>query len=133
MSVDLYRRQQQNVESPRDTERRALALVNGKLRDAKEKGGNALAEACYLNERLWNIFRADLSLPENGFPGPLKAQLISLAIWVSRHTGKVLRGEADVDPLIAVNRSILEGLGASPSTETETANGASVRAATNPA
>ena len=131
MSVDLYRRQQENVESPRDTERRALTMVNGKLRDAKERGGSALAEACHLNERLWNIFRADLSLPENGFPAPLKAQLISLAIWVSRHTGKVLRGEADVDPLIAVNRSILEGLGASPATET--ANGASVRAATDPA
>jgi flagellar biosynthesis activator protein FlaF len=110
MSIDAYRRQQEIAETPRETERRALSMVIGKLLDAKEQGGAALTEACYLNERLWNIFRADLSVPENGLPAPLKAQLLSLALWVQRYTSQVIRGEADPDPLIAVNRSIYEGL-----------------------
>jgi flagellar protein FlaF len=110
MSVDVYRRQQEITETPREAERRALSMVIGKLLEAKDQGGSALAEACYLNERLWNVFRADLSMPENGLPAPLKAQLLSLALWVQRYTSQVIRGEAELDPLIAVNRNIYEGL-----------------------
>ena len=36
--------------------------------------------------------------------------MISLAVWVERHSGLVLKSEADVGPMIAVNRAIMEGL-----------------------
>ena len=41
---------------------------------------------------------------------PLRAQIISLGLWVSRHASEVARGDADIDALIDVNRSIMEGL-----------------------
>jgi len=89
---------------------RALAMATGKLIDAKEKSGRERIEACYTNRRLWNIFLADLMLPENGLPGELKAQLISLAIWVQKYSGGAMRGTDPLDPLIDVNKQILEGL-----------------------
>jgi flagellar protein FlaF len=59
---------------------------------------------------LWTIFQTDLALPENALPDSLKAQLISLSMWVQRYTAKVLFENASIDPLVSVNRSIMEGL-----------------------
>jgi flagellar protein FlaF len=114
MSVKRYQRIQDASEDPRTAEHRALARVTGMLLMGAEKGGVALAEACHMNRMLWTIFQTDLALPENGLPDALKAQLISLAIWVQRYTHKVLFENASVDPLVSVNRSIMEGLAPPP-------------------
>ena len=52
----------------------------------------------------------DVASPDNDLADDLKAQLISLAIWVDKHSSKVLHGDGSVEPLIAVNRAIMEGL-----------------------
>src|SRR5258708_38704213 len=114
MSISAYRRRQEAAESPRELERRAFSVVIGKLEDAKKKGGRPLIEACYLNHQLWTTLQVDLALPENALPAELKARLISLAIWVQRYTMQVMQGTASADPLISVNRNILEGLSVSP-------------------
>ena len=44
-----------------------------------------------------------LSLGQAGFE-------ISLAIWVNRETTHIMDGQTDLEPLITVNRSIIEGL-----------------------
>jgi flagellar biosynthesis activator protein FlaF len=43
-------------------------------------------------------------------PMPLRAQIISLAIWVSKYSSDVLRDGAELDPLIDINRTMMEGL-----------------------
>jgi flagellar protein FlaF len=40
----------------------------------------------------------------------VRAQIISLSLWVNRHTSAVMRKEESIQPLIDVNRSIMEGL-----------------------
>ena len=110
MSIRSYARIQEVTEAPRTTEYRALALVTGKLIEAKEERGQAFIEACFLNRKLWTLFQDDLTLPENGLPDALKAQLISLSIWVQKQTGPVMTGEASVDALIEVNTAIMAGL-----------------------
>lgn len=40
----------------------------------------------------------------------LRGQIISLALWVSRYSSQVLREGADIDPLIDINRTMMEGL-----------------------
>jgi flagellar protein FlaF len=110
MSVKRYQYVQETNDDPRTVEHRALARVNGMLVSGAEKGGAALAEACHMNRMLWTIFQSDLATPENGLPDALKAQLISLSIWVQKYTAKVLFENASVDPLVSVNRSIMEGL-----------------------
>jgi flagellar biosynthesis activator protein FlaF len=64
-------------------------------------------------------------LQDNALPTDLKARLISLALWVQRYTPAVMGGTASPDPLIAVNKNILEGLAAVP-------EGAEVRPTTIP-
>jgi flagellar protein FlaF len=109
MSVSRYSRVQETAEDPRATELRMLSRVTGMLLDGGRQGGRLLTEACYYNRKLWTIFQADLADPGNQLPDNVKASLISLAIWVQKYTGSVLAG-ASVQPLIDVNRSIMEGL-----------------------
>lgn len=109
MSVRRYQQAQDAAEDPRATEHRMLARVTGMLIDASERRGRELVEACYYNRKLWTIFQADLIHPGNGLPDDLKARLISLSLWVQNYTGQVLDG-ADVEPLISVNKSVMEGL-----------------------
>ena len=110
MSIKRYQTIQDKNDDPRAIEHRALARVNGMLVSGAEQGGVPLAEACHLNRTLWTIFQTDCSNPQNGLPDALKAQLISLALWVQRYTNKVLFEGASVEPLVNVNRSIMEGL-----------------------
>jgi flagellar protein FlaF len=114
MSISAYRRRQEMAEKPRELERRAFSIVIGKLVGAKDKGGAPLIDACYLNYRLWSTLQADLALPENSLPVELKARLLSLSLWVQRYTHDVMRGTASADPLITVNKNILEGLTMNP-------------------
>jgi flagellar biosynthesis activator protein FlaF len=113
MSIAAYRRRQEAAESPRELERRAFRVVIGKLTEGKEKGGRALIEACFLNSQLWSALAVDLALPDNALPTDLKARLISIALWVQRYTPQAMRG-APPDPLISVNRNILDGLSILP-------------------
>ena len=75
-------------------------------------GGDAggLAEALHQNRRLWSLLAQDCADPENTLPKPLRAQIISLSLWVSRHTSAVMRDGSDIEPLIEVNRSVMQGL-----------------------
>ena len=114
MSISAYRRRQEFAEKPRELERRAFSIVIGKLVGAKEQGGPSLIDACYLNYQLWSTLQADLALPENALPVDLKARLLSLSLWVQRYTHDVMRGAAPADPLITVNKNILEGLAVNP-------------------
>ena len=114
MSISAYRRQKEAAEMPRELERRAFTTTIGKLLEGKEKGGRQLIEACYLNQQLWTALLTDLALPQNELPADLKARLISIGIWVHRYTLRVMNGNASIDPLISVNRNILEGLSAAP-------------------
>jgi flagellar protein FlaF len=114
MSINAYRRRKEAAETPRELERRAFTTAIGKLIEGKEKGGRALIEACFVNHQLWTALAVDLALPDNGLSEDLKARLISISIWVQRYTPQVMTGTASPDPLISVNRSILDGLSQPP-------------------
>ena len=115
MSIKAYQRAATQAEAPRDLEYRAFGQVTAGLVRAKEEPQAppaTLADALDANRRLWNILSADCAAPDNKLPAGLRAQIISLALWVSRHSSDVLRNGADMDPLIDVNRAMMEGLAA---------------------
>jgi flagellar protein FlaF len=88
-------------------------MVTAGLLSAKERGRAhlpALAEALDKNRRLWTTLAQDCADPQNALPEKLRAQIISLAMWVSRHSSSVMQEGDDLDPLIDVNRSIMQGL-----------------------
>lgn len=112
MTVGHYQERQSNSESPRQREHRIFADVTAAL----ERNRTAtyvtaeLGAALLRNKQLWDTLVADLVHDENQLPGELKNQLISLGVWVSRHTDSVMGGRAKVDALIDVNTSIIRGL-----------------------
>lgn len=110
MSLQAYQTAQNVTESPRQTEYRLFAMVTGALRETAGQAGKEMFEAVNWNRRLWLTLQADLSSEENQYPDDLKAKLISLALWVDRHSAAVLRGQQTVDALINVNRAIMDGL-----------------------
>ena len=112
MSIKAYQHAAAQAKSPRDLEYRAFGAATAALMRAKEERANlgALAEALDVNRRLWSVMSADCAVEGNRLPPPVRAGIISLSLWVSRHSSQVLREGADIDPLIEVNRAIMEGL-----------------------
>jgi flagellar protein FlaF len=99
--------------NPRQTE--AWALIESarrmSLAQANPNTADMLA-AVRLNWRLWTLLQASLVSPEAKLPDDLRANMLSLANFVDRHTVGVL---ADHDPkkldvLIRINRELASGL-----------------------
>ena len=110
----------QTTEDPRKTEYRIFAQVTRALMDVVDV--NALdykfREAIEWNRRLWNALEIDLASDSNQLPDSLRAQIISVAMWVERHSALVLRGDGRIEPLVTVNRAIMEGLSIEPAPAT---------------
>lgn len=96
----------------RSDERRAFTKVTGALQkvSGQEAGDPALEAALNDNRRLWSILQDNLFQEDNLLPDSLKNQLITLANWVDGYTAKVIEGEGELDALISVNQTIMEGL-----------------------
>jgi flagellar biosynthesis activator protein FlaF len=114
MSIQAYQRAATQAEAPRDLEYRAFGQVTAALVRVKEEPSPpaAMAQALEANRRLWNVLSADCAAPENKLPVGLRGQIISLALWVARYSSEVLREGADLEPLIDINRTMMEGLSA---------------------
>jgi flagellar protein FlaF len=114
MSIKAHQRAATQADQPREQEYRAFGHVTAALVRVKEEGPpvGAVAEAVDANRRLWNVLSADCAVPQNQLPLALRGQIISLALWVARYSSEVLRNGADTDPLIDVNRTMMEGLAA---------------------
>ena len=112
MSINAYQRVGKIAEDPRSSQARILARVTTELENALEDGRYSarLATAVHNNVRLWNALARDLQDPGNQLPDALKAQLLSLAIWVNKHSLAVPRDIEKVRALIDVNKQIGAGL-----------------------
>lgn len=112
MSLKAYQNTQQILEDPRQTEYRLFGAVTHALieaRDTNAKGGK-LVEALDWNRHVWTVLGEDCKTEANKLPAPIKAQIVSLSIWVQKYTRRVVREHMPLDPLIDVNRSIMQGL-----------------------
>lgn len=113
MSHDAYRRTSAAVAGPRDTEYQAFAEATRRLIEAEAGGRSdlkALGAALHLNRELWSTLAADCASAQNKLPHATRAGVIALARWVSQHTSAAIRGGEGLEPLIEVNRMIMEGL-----------------------
>jgi flagellar biosynthesis activator protein FlaF len=113
MSLQAYQQATTRAESPRDVEYRlfaqvTLALMDATKLDPTDIGGRA--DALDWNRRMWSTLAADCGRPDNAMPKPLRASIISLSIWVGKHTSLVIRRQEEIEPLIEINRMIMQGL-----------------------
>lgn len=112
MSLNAYQRVRTLVESPRGTESRLMRQITGEMMNARDSGlsGPALMPVLHRNRQVWGAFSDACGAPGNALPADLRASIISIGLWVDRYTSEVVRGSDTIDELIAVNRSIIEGL-----------------------
>lgn len=113
MSIQAYQNAARKTEGPRQTEYRAFAVATRGLIDAAGLPASEVgrrAEALATNRRLWSLLAADCAADGNQLPQPLRAQIISLSMFVDRHSSAVMRQGAALDVLIDINRTMMQGL-----------------------
>lgn len=122
MSINAYRKTIAHTEQPRQIERRLLSEVTAELKDhidfdilQNSEGklsalNDGLRTKIIRNQKIWQVLMHDLMESENLLDPALRANLISIALWVDRHSTAVLKGDKKIMPLITVNLSIIRGL-----------------------
>jgi flagellar protein FlaF len=115
MSLKAYQNTQRIVENSREMEYRLFGEVTGALINAHKRKarGGPLVEAVDWNRQLWRTLATDCLDDRNQLPQDVRAKIVSLSLWVVKYSRRVTREGAELTPLIEVNRSIMQGLGAS--------------------
>ncbi len=114
MPVTAYQKAQRAAENPRNAEYRLFGQVTGALMDAQTAGakGASLIDAIDWNRRLWSTLAVDCMNDGNQLPKELRAQIISLSLWVTKYSSQVMQEGVPLEPLIDINRTIMQGLNA---------------------
>lgn len=112
MYFEAYQKANLAVEHAPLTEYRLFAEITREMEDANSNPETPAkrVNALFRNSQLWLTLKADLMSEDNGLNKETKAGLISLALWVTKFTPAAMRGGIDLEPLISVNKDIMEGL-----------------------
>lgn len=116
MSLTAYRRTNVMTETPRAAERRLMTEITAEMIAARDAAcrGSALMSPLHRNREVWGLFSVTCGAQGNALPRTLRAEIISLALWVDRYTTDVVAGREPIDALISVNLAIIDGLAAMP-------------------
>lgn len=88
---------------------RSIALLE--LAQAAGPKSREATEAIHFVNRLWSIFIEDLALPENDLPKELRANLISVGLWIMKEADSIRAGKSkNFKGIIEVSNIIAEGL-----------------------
>lgn len=113
MSLQAYKTAATRTETPREMEYRLFGQVTRALMHAATLDTSEIAariDALDWNRRLWSALATDCADPDNAMNAGLRAQIISISLFVSRHSSAVMRGEDDFEALIDINRMVMQGL-----------------------
>lgn len=113
MSIKAYQQTARRTENPREIEYRLFAQVTSALTDVKNENRadlGKLMDVLDWNRRVWSAFALDCAAPGNQLPAQLRASIISLSIFVDKHTSAIMRDGEDIQDLIDINRLIMQGL-----------------------
>ena len=105
--------QQDAVADSKDRERQVLDKSIRMLEEAKAHGPKSREsiEALFFVNRVWVRFIEDLGSPENELEQELRANLISIGIWILRETEKIRSGESqNYEGIIDISSIIRDGL-----------------------
>ncbi len=105
--------QSDSVADARDREKQLMTRSIELLLEAREHGAQSRQsiEAIHFLNRLWTTFVEDLGDPENALPKELRANLISIGLWLLREGEEVRQGRSDnFEGLIEVSQIIRDGM-----------------------
>ncbi len=97
----------------RERERAALDQSILLLEQAATPGAPlaSAAEAIAFTSKLWSLLIEDLASSNNGLPKQLRAQLVSIGIWILRELEAARTDEAKgLSDVIVVSKAIRDGL-----------------------
>ena len=112
--LQAYAQTQKSALPPREVE--AMAFTKAALMLDEAKGQtedyDTYAAALKFNQLLWTIIQADIVDAANKLPPQLKANILSLSIFVDKQTVKALSDTNGdhLDSLIDINKNLAEGL-----------------------
>ena len=114
MSLTAYQHTLKATENPRDLEYRLFGQVTRALLDAAPlpRTDPKVIDAIDWNRRMWSALAVDFSSVENAMPPQIRAGVISLSMFVARYSSQVMAQAMPFDPLIDINRTIMQGLAA---------------------
>ena len=105
--------QTDSIADARDRERQLLTRSIDLLAEAREAGRESMQaiEALHFTNRVWTSLIEDLGSPENALPRELRANLISIGLWLMREAEDVRQGRSEnFDGLIEVSQIIRDGI-----------------------
>jgi flagellar protein FlaF len=105
--------QTDSVADAKDRERQLLNRSIELLTAASTVGAGSLqaVQAIHFTNRLWTTFIEDLGDSENALPKELRANLISIGLWILREAEEVRQGRSDnFEGLIEVSQIIRDGI-----------------------
>lgn len=97
----------------RGRERQALSLGIDRLERLRNERFciEDLVESLLYVRRLWTVFIEDLAHSENALPDQLRADIISIGLWVVKEADRLREARSnDVMQLIEINRLIRDAL-----------------------
>jgi flagellar protein FlaF len=116
--IRAYNQTQKANLTPREVEAMAFTKAAIMMEDARGKADDkdAFSQALRFNHLLWTIIQADITEPANTLPPELKANIMSLSLFVDRQTTAALRSKdvSELEILISINRNLAAGLRATP-------------------
>jgi flagellar protein FlaF len=104
---------EESPKTAREREHQAILHSVALLTAAEAKGPSSKesVEALFFVQRLWAAFIEDLARSDNDLPPALKADLISIGIWILGETDNIrLNKSKNYRGIIDVSQSIAEGL-----------------------
>jgi flagellar biosynthesis activator protein FlaF len=105
--------QTDSVAEARDREYQVLSRSIELLDAARQAGSNSheAVEAIHYLNRVWTALLEDLGSSENELPKELRANLISIGLWLMREADELRQGRSDNwDGLIEVSAIIRDGM-----------------------
>ncbi|WP_269932400.1 flagellar biosynthesis regulator FlaF [Aminobacter sp. HY435] len=105
--------QTDSVADARDRERQLLTRSIDMLGKAAQEGAQSTAaiDALSFTNRVWTTLLDDLGNPDNALPKELRANLISIGLWVLREAEDIRQGRSEsFEGLIEVSQIIRDGI-----------------------
>ena len=106
---------EEGVAVSKDRERqvldRSIALLEAAMASRGGNFGKETVEAVYFTRRVWIRFIEDLGNPENQLEDELRANLISIAIWILKEIEKIRKRESsNFQGIIDITTIIKDGI-----------------------
>lgn len=105
--------QSDSIAEARDRERQLLTRAIELLSAGRDAGARSeeANEALRFTNRVWTTLLNDLGSGENALPRELRANLISIGLWILREAEDIRQGRSDnFDGLIEISAIIRDGI-----------------------